>query len=221
MFRIFRIICGLVLLAFLPFGARGVAPPAPPPAAKPVLEATLRQLEKDITAVRGLAFKSPVVARVIARPAGTDPGDQGYYSTKDKALYVYDDLKGSYARGVLIHEMVHALQDQHFGLAKLHATTFGSDTELALAALVEGDANYTMIKVLEKDQPAVAHMLKVPLEKSRNLQRAFLYAEGARYVRALHQRGGWASVNFRYRFRPQSTAAILHPEGVSTINLGA
>ena len=55
---------------------------------------------------------------------------------------------------------------------------FGSDAELALAALIEGDATYTMIELLKKDQPKAAAMLQVPLEKSRNLQNAFLYAQG-------------------------------------------
>src|SRR5262249_33573226 len=84
------------------------------------LDALLRQLEKDIAAVRGLSFKSPVAAKIIARPKDTPQKQQGYYSTKDKTLFVYDDVAGNYERGVLVHEMVHALQDQHFGLAKLH-----------------------------------------------------------------------------------------------------
>ena len=184
------------------------------------LEATLRKLEKDIAAVRGLAFKAPVVARIIPRPADATKSIQGYYSTRDKTLFVYDDVKGSYERGVLIHEMVHALQDQHFGLAQLHQSTFGSDAELARAALIEGDATYTMIELLKKEQPRVAAMLDAPLEKAKNLQNAFLYAQGARYVKALKERGGWPAVNAAYRFPPRTTAAILHPEGVRTIHLG-
>ena len=190
------------------------------PAALDDLETTLRQLEKDIAKVRGLEFKSPVKAKIIARPAEADKGLQGYYSVKDKTLFVYNDLKGDYERGVLVHEMVHALQDQHFGLEKLHQTTFGGDEELALAALVEGDATWTMIELLQKEQPRVAAMLDVPLEKARNLQNAFLYAQGARYVKALKEKGGWEAVNAKYQFPPQATASILHPEGVSTFDLG-
>jgi uncharacterized iron-regulated protein len=184
------------------------------------LDATLRQLEKDIGAVRGLAFKSPVAAKVIPRGKDAAVGAQGYYSTKDKTLYVYDDVAGNYQRGVLIHEMVHALQDQHFGLTKLHRADLDSDAELALAALVEGDATYTMIELLKKEQPKAAAMLDVPLDKAKDLRKAFLYAQGARYVKALKERGGWEAVNNRYRFAPRTTAAILHPEGVSTIDLG-
>src|SRR5262249_40974788 len=143
------------------------------------------------------------------------------YDIKAKTLYVFDDLAGNYERGVLIHEMVHALQDQHFNLTKLHATGADSgDAEMAKAALIEGDATFTMIELLKKDQPAVAKMLDSSLDKARDLRRSFLYGQGARYVKALKERGGWETVNARYQFAPSATASILHPEGVATIDLG-
>ncbi len=184
-----------------------------------LVDETLRKLEKDIAAARGLEFKTPVNAKVIARTKDSAKSVQGYYSTKDKTLYLYDDIAGNYERGVLIHEMVHALQDQHFGLAKLHQDSFGSDAELALAALIEGDATFTMIEVLKMDQPKVTAMLETSLEKAKNLRNAFLYGVGARYVKTLKDKGGWASVNARYKFPPRTTAAILTP-GASTIDLG-
>jgi uncharacterized iron-regulated protein len=185
------------------------------------LEGTLRALEKDIAAARGLEFKSPVVAKVIERPQDAPKKIQGYYSTKDKALFLYRDISGAYERGVLVHEMVHALQDQHFGLAKLHPQTFGSDAELAMAALIEGDATFTMIELLRKDRPKVAAMLDAPVEGARDPQGAFLYAQGARYVKALKEKGGWAAVNAAYRNPPRATAQVLHPEGVRTLSVGA
>lgn len=185
------------------------------------VEKQLRQLEKDIEQVRELKFKKPVVAQVIPRPKQGAEGIQGYYDPKKKALFLYDDIKDNYARGVLIHEMVHALQDQHFGLAKLHAATFGSDRELALAALIEGDATYTMIELMQKENPHVGKMLATDLSKAKNLQNAFLYGLGARYVQTLKQRGGWKAVNARYPFPPTSTAVILQPEKrISPVQLG-
>ncbi len=185
------------------------------------LQKAVQRLEKQIAEVRGLPFKNPVIAKVIPRPADAPKGVQGYYSLAEKALFVYDDIAGNYERGVLIHEMVHAWQDQHFGLAKLHQGSFGSDAELALAALIEGDATFTMIETLKKDQPAVAKMLDAPLEKAKNPRNAFLYGQGARYVKALKDRGGWAAVNAAYKNPPKTTAAILFPGTFrSTIHLG-
>ena len=74
---------------------RAVAQEAP---AKKDFEVTLRKLEKEIAAVRGLEFKSPVAAKVIARPAEVAKSMQGYYSIKDKTLHVYNDIAGAYER---------------------------------------------------------------------------------------------------------------------------
>jgi uncharacterized iron-regulated protein len=188
------------------------------------LDTRLRRLEKEISAVRGLEFKAPVQAKTIKRPEDASKTLQGYYVPREKTLYLYDDLAGNYEKGVLIHEMVHALQDQHFDLEKLkvslHRPAPGSDRELALAALIEGDATFTMIEVLKNEQPKVAGMLEVPLEKAKNLQNAFLYAQGARYVKALKEKGGWSSVNGAYRFPPRSTLSILNLGGASLVDLG-
>ncbi len=192
-----------------------------PTAKQKELDATLRKLEKDIAEVRGLAFKTPVVAKIIPRPKDKDKGVQGYYSLADKKLFIYDDIKGSYERGVLVHEMVHALQDQHFGLKNLHPTGFDSDADLARSALVEGDATFTMIELLKKDQPHVLAMLDTNLNTAKNLQNAFLYGQGAKYVKALKEKGGWEAVNAAYKNPPRYTATILHPgERISVIDLG-
>ncbi len=210
----------LVVFLLIPSGADG---DESQPLSKEELEKTLRQLEKEIAAVRGLEFKEPVKAQIIPRPRDGSAGVQGYYSLKEKSLFLYDDVKGNYKKGVLIHEMVHALQDQHFSLKKLHETGRGSgDSDKAMAALIEGDATFTMIELLKKEQPRVAAMLETPLDKSKNLQNAFLYAQGARYVKSLKDRGGWVAVNRVYAFSPGSTAAILSPgERVSTLDLGS
>jgi uncharacterized iron-regulated protein len=215
-----RVLLPILILA-IASASRGAGPAVKKSQAEIELEASIRKLEKDIEKARGLKFLKPVIAHVIARPKEGHAGIQGYYDLKKKALFLFDDIKGSYQKGVLIHEMVHALQDQHFGLTKLHDPNIGGDAELARAALIEGDATYTMIEVLGKEQPHAARMLSVPLEKSRNLQNAFLYAQGARFVEALKKRGGWKAVDIRYQFPPQTTATILHPnERVRTVNLG-
>jgi uncharacterized iron-regulated protein len=199
----------------------GSAAPPADPTADPKLEALLRDLEKSIAKVRGLEFKSPVKARILPRPADTDKGLNGYYTPRDKMLVVYKDVAENYAGGVLIHEMVHALQDQHFGLTSLHDPNLTGDEEMARAALIEGDATFTMIEVLKGEQPKVGAMLDVPLSKAKNTRNAFLYGQGARYVQALQQKGGWKAVDSRYKFPPTTTAEILHPgERIGSVNLG-
>ncbi len=185
------------------------------------LEAQVRTLSKEIEKARGLKFKQPVKVRVAARAKGERPGVNAYYDIRKKEVVLYDDIKGSYSKAVLIHELVHALQDQHFDLKKLHEAA-GSDAELARAALIEGDAMLVAIEMLQKDQPGIAGMLMSPLDKSKNLQNAFLYGQGARWVKHAKDKGkGWESVNRRYAFPPMSTASILHPgEFIQPVKLG-
>ncbi len=204
----------------LPAPSRAAAPAPKPSGKQAELDASVKELIPQIEKVRGLTFTKPVVARILTREKDSPAGVQGYYDLKKKTLFLYDDVKKSYWKGVLIHEMVHVLQDQHFGLKKLHDPFLSGDEELARAALIEGDATFTMIEVLGKDSFA-AKMLSVPLDKSRNLQNAFLYAQGARYVAELKKHGGWVAVNMRYSFPPQTTAAILHAdERITALNLG-
>jgi uncharacterized iron-regulated protein len=181
----------------------------------------VRALETAIEQARGLKFKKPVVVNVIPRGKDAPPGVQAYYDVKKKEVFLYDDIKGNYAKGVLIHELVHALQDQHFNLTKLHQDSFGSDRELAIAALIEGDATLVSIEMLQKEQPHMAKMLETRLEKAKNLQNAFLYGVGARWVKAMKDKGGWDAVNRRYQFMPLSTATVLNPgDFISPVRLG-
>jgi uncharacterized iron-regulated protein len=185
------------------------------------LAATLRQLEKEISAVRGLEFKSPVVARMIPRPRGVHKRIRGKYEFKNKTLTVYDDVGANYTRSVLVHEMIHALQDQHFNFRRLHGRKLPDDASLALTALIEGDATLTMIELLKKSQPHIVKMLDAPLVRAKSRRRAFIYGAGARYVKALKKRDGWKGVNQKFKSPPSSTAEILHVKRVKRINLGA
>ncbi|MDP6546291.1 MAG: ChaN family lipoprotein [Phycisphaerae bacterium] len=185
------------------------------------LTTMLRQLEKEISAVRGLEFKSPVVAKIIPRPDGARKGIRGKYEFKNKTLTVYDDVGANYTRSVLIHEMIHALQDQHFNFRRLHRRKLPDDASLALSALIEGDATLTMIELLKKTQPHITKILDAPLVGGRSRRRAFIYGAGARYVDALKKRGGWKGVNEKFKSPPSSTAEILHVDRVKRVNLGA
>src|SRR5205085_2701234 len=108
-------------------------------------------------------------------------------------------------RGDLIRALVHALIDQHFDLARLRWKASGADAELALAGLIEGDATWTMIQLRRQEDPKVTDLLDKPLIPAIDLRRAFVSVQGTRYVRALHERGGWKRVDAAYRFPPDTT----------------
>jgi hypothetical protein len=121
-----------------------------------------------------------------------------------------------------VHELTHALQDQHFGLKTLtEASGISSDELLAKLALIEGDAALVEEQAAEAKAPAplkkappgrlrTKDSCELPLELQQLL--AFSYDFGPGFVRYLKQRGGYEAVNQALKAPPASTAAILHPE---------
>src|SRR5262249_46770037 len=69
----------------------------------------------------------------------------GFYEPEDATMYMAGDLDGLNAEATLAHELVHALQDQHWDLKTRSKYRPGeSDKSSALSALAEGDATSAM-----------------------------------------------------------------------------
>ena len=176
-------------------------------------------------------------------PPGTDLQDlvlrlyaeqiAGYYDPSRKTFYLADWLPRLLQRGVVAHEVTHALQDQHFDLERwLSALSPTEDGALARAAIAEGDAMAAMIAYLLEpvgagiqDLPPLSNLLEegsagmaagYPTFDAapRALQQLLLfpYVEGSGFVRETLARGGWNAVDRLYRDPPASTEQILHPD---------
>lgn len=176
-------------------------------------------------------------------PPGTDLQDlvlrlyaeqiAGYYDPSRKTFYLADWLPRLLQRGVVAHEVTHALQDQHFDLDRwLSALSPTEDGALARAAIAEGDAMAAMIAYLLEpvgagiqDLPPLSNLLEegsagmaagYPTFDAapRALQQLLLfpYVEGSGFVRETLARGGWNAVDRLYRDPPASTEQILHPD---------
>ncbi|WP_117594262.1 Hvo_1808 family surface protein [Haloprofundus halophilus] len=142
----------------------------------------------------------------------------GYYSpSEDRIVIVSDSETPVIDRTTLAHELVHALQDQHFGLESGAAT---QDGQLARNGIVEGDARYTETLY---EQRCGTEWDCVPRPNSggggggdSGAPGVFLtiytpYADGPQFVHELHQEGGWEAVDAVYEEKPQSTEQIIHP----------
>jgi hypothetical protein len=146
----------------------------------------------------------------------------GLYDPKAREFYLASWVDPLLQRPVIVHELTHALQDQHFELRRLAEWPDGdSDAQLAAHSLVEGDATLLMAQYVLKHPEAGAAYLqamatapKMPVFE--NAPRAvresltFPFVQGMQFATALHGRGGWKAVSAAYTPLPQSTEQILH-----------
>jgi hypothetical protein len=157
-------------------------------------------------------------------------GILGFYDQQSKQLVVVTDRAqmGVGDRVTYAHEFTHSLQDQHYNLTALFARAKGNaDYEMALRALVEGDAtltmglyarenltamdivNYRLEEIQGMDLSGLTYGEGGPLVESATY---FPYRDGADFVSTLYQDGGWRAVNGAFARPPRSTEQILHPE---------
>lgn len=131
----------------------------------------------------------------------------GFYDPDSTALFVMDDQPAAALEPVLLHELVHAVQDQSVPLDELTRPSLGNDRRTAAQAAIEGHATLVMLEFMmgrmqqgEVDLssvPAMADQLRPALEAAREqypalaaaprvLQEGLLfpYLEGAGYVLA-------------------------------------
>lgn len=159
----------------------------------------------------------------------------GYYDPKAREFYLVDWEEGESARGILAHEMVHALHDQHYGIeAWLKAARPNDDAHLARDAVLEGAALAAMFDYLLRDSGRTVRELPdfsrlvdqgmlSDMGDSPKLAAAppyirdvllFPYTAGISFAQAvLRSTGGWRGFHERvFRSPPVSTQQVLHPE---------
>lgn len=77
----------------------------------------------------------------------------GYYDPKRDTLYVREGVKDAEFKPVLVHEMTHALQDEHMNLDSLmRAREDDNDASTAAHAALEGQATYVMLEWLVRQR---------------------------------------------------------------------
>lgn len=207
--------------------------PEPEPAARlgkledPDAPEQKRAIE-SIEAITGLKFKKRVPVYVYTPEEleqevkgwgdGFVPDNiLGFYKWSTKAFYLVPEAAGNKrAYGLRIHEAVHALQDQHYDLAKLHAIPETTDADWALLALIEGEAVQVMVDALIETQPHVAFISKARAPEGSTdpgaYRNVYVYAHGTQFVEALKQVDGYKAVDAAFKDLPVSTEQILHPE---------
>lgn len=140
-------------------------------------------------------------------------------------------------RITLAHEMAHALADQHFDIGRLGKEfDYHDDYQMAVTALVEGEATQVMMAEMLQDREGTESLLTDAaslgtivdtmavmgrLFGGQQLRRAppiiresllFPYVKGPVFIAHLRSLEGWKSVNDAFLHPPVSTEQILHPE---------
>jgi hypothetical protein len=138
---------------------------------------------------------------------------------------------------VIAHELTHALADQNFNLdAMQKSVKRNDDQDLALSALIEGEATLTMLGAQMDDwdgsviraMPAerldrIFSLLIpfMPMAGGASLREApvilsesmiFPYLRGLVFCARLTNDGGWKALDEAYREPPLSTEQVIHPE---------
>jgi len=154
----------------------------------------------------------------------------GFYEPDSTALFVMDDQPEALLEGLLVHELVHAVQDQWVDLGALTDPKLGSDRATAAQAAIEGHATLVMLEYMAEQAqgtpvdlgalPNFANLLRSQLEGARDqfpalaaappvIQESLLfpYLEGAGYVHGLWAQGDRVAPFGEYL--PKSTEQIL------------
>jgi hypothetical protein len=148
-------------------------------------------------------------------------GVVGYYQPGTEEIVVVSDSSGSLSvsESTLIHELVHALQDQRFSLSDQRYRANTQDAQLAMNGLIEGEAKY--IEKQYRQQCATTwECQRTPATGSsgssaNNGIQILLYqpyADGAEFIRTTVASGGWEAVDSLFESPPTSSSEIIHQD---------
>ena len=158
----------------------------------------------------------------------------GFYDPDSVALYVRSGQDEETVESVLVHELVHAAQDQSVDLDALTGRARGNDRQVAARAAAEGHATLVMLEyALEKQQGTEVDLVAIPnfidlmgpslaagassspvLGSAPGILREsliFPYVQGTEYVRVLWQQHPGRPPPFG-ELLPHSTEQVLEPE---------
>lgn len=134
---------------------------------------------------------------------------------------------------VMVHELTHALQDQHFKLGEREAALVkDTDANLAYHSVLEGEAVLVMVAhMLEKSgvdldevvkDDAMLGMITSAAQAEQMIDAStpkyfaemlkFPYLDGLKFVVAAYRRGGWKELDKVHANPPRTTREILHPD---------
>jgi hypothetical protein len=156
---------------------------------------------------------------------------EAFYDYRKKKMFMVQSER-PLQPAVVVHELAHALADQHFDLHKFIKRSRNGENSLARMAVMEGQATWLMYEWLAakagqslRSSPAIAQLMsgssptvtsqypvldKAPLYMRTSL--LFPYTAGLRFQQAVIEKLGERGFAEVYRNPPLNTSEVLHPE---------
>lgn len=151
----------------------------------------------------------------------------GFYDPRTKVLYVVDGAPKDYAGYTIMHELVHALQDQYINLDSLERLTYDSDRQAAMQTVIEGQATFEQILMMTGGKGSLTASLPGGWQQMQDMIRQatatqpvfaaspmviqesllFPYVNGADFVRRYKERH---PTRVSFDSLPLSTEQIMH-----------
>lgn len=147
----------------------------------------------------------------------------GFYDSESDDLVVRGEDLTPGVRATLVHELTHALQDQHFDIDREDLDDRDDEASSGLTGVVEGDA----VRIEE------LYARSLPLREQKEAEResakfgggidpdippvllqlvAFPYLVGPAFTRAIVRSGGQSRLDQAFREPPVTSEQLLHPE---------
>ena len=151
----------------------------------------------------------------------------GYYDPKTKVLYIVEGAPEDYVGLTIMHELVHALQDQYVNLDSLQHLIGDDDRGSAIQAVIEGQAMYEQMCIMTKCDGNIAAQMPGGWDQIRTMIREgqatqpvfasapmviqesllFPYINGSDFIRRCM---GIRKDRMPWDELPQSTEQIMH-----------
>jgi hypothetical protein len=155
-----------------------------------------------------------------ALQSATGETTAGFYAPSDDRIRIITDSPDSPTidNATLVHELVHALQDQDGDLGERITATETQDAGLATDGVVEGEANYIEQRYTNRcgaewdcvETPGSGGGPGEPPNLGILLTLLQPYSDGPVYIDWLIERGGWEAVEGAFEDPPQSTEQVIH-----------
>lgn len=164
----------------------------------------------------------PTDADLSQAQRDANAGIVGLYDPTTNRLVVRGKDPTPYVRAVIVHELTHALQDQHFNLRRVGATRGGSAQ--GHLGVTEGDATRIEQRYLDSLSPEdqqLAELEEASLAAGGSgggppaavsAFSAFPYIYGAQFTTELVERSGQTALDDAFRSPPRTAEQLMHTD---------